>query len=133
MRGLSVAGCYQNNHTKFQVHSHYSSEVMTVKLKFITKINYTSIVNTVHCAGAVYSKYSFSVKLNCASPTPGPYKAHVRTVHAVYVFSYMAGDAMSFLNYANKLILAPMVRIGTLPTRLLALRYGADIVYCEVS
>ncbi|XP_041454358.1 tRNA-dihydrouridine(20) synthase [NAD(P)+]-like [Lytechinus variegatus] len=37
----------------------------------------------------------------------------------------------SRLNYANKVILAPMVRIGTLPTRLLALEYGADIVYCE--
>ena len=36
------------------------------------------------------------------------------------------------LDYANKVILAPMVRIGTLPTRLLALDYGADIVYCEV-
>ncbi|KAI1235434.1 hypothetical protein IHE44_0002297 [Lamprotornis superbus] len=28
-------------------------------------------------------------------------------------------------------ILAPMVRVGTLPMRLLALDYGADIVYCE--
>lgn len=36
------------------------------------------------------------------------------------------------MNYVDKLILAPMVRIGTLPTRLLALRYGADIVYSEV-
>ncbi|GAB1864745.1 tRNA-dihydrouridine synthase 2-like [Camponotus japonicus] len=35
------------------------------------------------------------------------------------------------LNYDNKLILAPMVRIGTLPMRLLALDYGADIVYTE--
>lgn len=35
------------------------------------------------------------------------------------------------LNYANKIILAPMVRIGTLPMRLLALRHGADIVYSE--
>lgn len=35
------------------------------------------------------------------------------------------------LNYENKLILAPMVRIGTLPMRLLALDYGADIVYTE--
>ena len=25
-----------------------------------------------------------------------------------------------------------MVRIGTMPTRLLALKYGADIVYAEV-
>uniref|UniRef100_A0A2R9ADB7 Dihydrouridine synthase 2 n=1 Tax=Pan paniscus TaxID=9597 RepID=A0A2R9ADB7_PANPA len=35
------------------------------------------------------------------------------------------------LYYHNKLILAPMVRVGTLPMRLLALDYGADIVYCE--
>lgn len=35
------------------------------------------------------------------------------------------------LSYENKLILAPMVRIGTLPMRLLALEYGADIVYTE--
>ncbi|KYM94681.1 PREDICTED: tRNA-dihydrouridine(20) synthase [NAD(P)+]-like [Cyphomyrmex costatus] len=35
------------------------------------------------------------------------------------------------LDYSNKLILAPMVRIGTLPMRLLALDYGADIVYTE--
>ena len=36
------------------------------------------------------------------------------------------------LEYDNKIMLAPMVRIGTLPMRLLALRYGADIVYSEV-
>ncbi|CAG9566951.1 unnamed protein product [Danaus chrysippus] len=35
------------------------------------------------------------------------------------------------LSYENKVILAPMVRIGTLPMRLLALRFGADIVYSE--
>ena len=35
------------------------------------------------------------------------------------------------LDYRNKLILAPMVRIGTLPMRLLALEHGADIVYTE--
>ncbi|KAK3700359.1 hypothetical protein QZH41_009773 [Actinostola sp. cb2023] len=33
--------------------------------------------------------------------------------------------------YTGKYILAPMVRIGTLPSRLLALRYGADLVYSE--
>ena len=33
--------------------------------------------------------------------------------------------------YRNKIILAPMVRIGTLPTRLLAIDYGADLVYSE--
>lgn len=35
------------------------------------------------------------------------------------------------VSYENQLILAPMVRIGTLPMRLLALRYGADLVYTE--
>lgn len=35
------------------------------------------------------------------------------------------------LDYTNKIILAPMVKVGTLATRLLALRYGADIVYSE--
>lgn len=35
------------------------------------------------------------------------------------------------LDYTNKIILAPMVRVGTLPMRLLALNYGADIVYTE--
>lgn len=33
--------------------------------------------------------------------------------------------------FANKVILAPMVRVGTLPMRLLALEYGADLVYTE--
>ncbi|KAJ3305065.1 tRNA-dihydrouridine(20) synthase [NAD(P)+]-like [Kappamyces sp. JEL0829] len=32
-------------------------------------------------------------------------------------------------DYRNLRILAPMVRVGTLPMRLLALRYGADLVY----
>lgn len=35
------------------------------------------------------------------------------------------------LDFKNKIILAPMVRVGTLPMRLLALRYGADLVYSE--
>ncbi|CAN2391821.1 tRNA dihydrouridine synthesis, partial [Pristimantis euphronides] len=35
------------------------------------------------------------------------------------------------LSFCDKIILAPMVRVGTLPMRLLALDYGADIVYGE--
>ncbi|XP_004509720.1 uncharacterized protein [Cicer arietinum] len=35
------------------------------------------------------------------------------------------------MDYHNKLILAPMVRVGTLPLRLLAAEYGADIIYGE--
>lgn len=34
-------------------------------------------------------------------------------------------------SYVDKVILAPMVRIGTLPMRVLAARCGADIVYSE--
>uniref|UniRef100_A0A8C7MYV5 Dihydrouridine synthase 2 n=1 Tax=Oncorhynchus kisutch TaxID=8019 RepID=A0A8C7MYV5_ONCKI len=37
------------------------------------------------------------------------------------------------LCFRNVNALAPMVRVGTLPTRLLSLDYGADIVYSEVS
>lgn len=33
--------------------------------------------------------------------------------------------------FNEKIILAPMVRVGTLPMRLLALEYGADLVYTE--
>ncbi|XP_044750826.1 tRNA-dihydrouridine(20) synthase [NAD(P)+]-like [Coccinella septempunctata] len=33
--------------------------------------------------------------------------------------------------YRNRIILAPMVRVGTLPMRILSLRYGADLVYTE--
>lgn len=35
------------------------------------------------------------------------------------------------IDYSNKLILAPMVRGSKLPIRLLALRYGADLVYTD--
>ena len=47
----------------------------------------------------------------------------------------MAENAMksNSISYKNMKILAPMVRIGSLPTRLLALKYGADLVYCEVN
>lgn len=42
-----------------------------------------------------------------------------------------SAPARKRLDYKDKLVLAPMVRIGTLPMRLLALDYGADIVYTE--
>ncbi|GJT28445.1 tRNA-dihydrouridine(20) synthase [NAD(P)+]-like protein [Tanacetum coccineum] len=35
------------------------------------------------------------------------------------------------MEYRNKLVLAPMVRVGTLPFRLLAAQYGSDITYGE--
>ena len=38
---------------------------------------------------------------------------------------------MSDVDYRNKTILAPMVRVGTLPFRLTCLTYGADLVYGE--
>ena len=42
----------------------------------------------------------------------------------------MAGGAVG--SYAARLALAPMVRGCTLPTRLLALRNGADLVWSEL-
>ncbi|CAL8092722.1 unnamed protein product [Orchesella dallaii] len=39
--------------------------------------------------------------------------------------------AKNSTQYDNKVILGPMVRIGTLAFRLLSLRYGADLVYSE--
>ena len=44
----------------------------------------------------------------------------------------MSDDAVTSL-YRDKLILAPMVRAGTLPLRLLALRNGADTVYVNTT
>lgn len=46
------------------------------------------------------------------------------------IFETMASAKNSKM-YKEKLILAPMVRIGTLPTRVLSLKYGADLVYTE--
>ncbi|XP_001342694.3 tRNA-dihydrouridine(20) synthase [NAD(P)+]-like [Danio rerio] len=43
----------------------------------------------------------------------------------------MMANTVGRLCFRQKNILAPMVRVGTLPMRLLALDYGADIVYCE--
>jgi tRNA-dihydrouridine synthase 2 len=40
---------------------------------------------------------------------------------------------MEPIDYKDKVILAPMVRCCTLAFRLLALEYGADLVYSEYS
>lgn len=58
--------------------------------------------------------------------------AESSSVDAIASSSSASDMMLGTLCFANRLILAPMVRIGTLPTRLLALRYGADIVYAEV-
>lgn len=50
----------------------------------------------------------------------------------VYFIIIIINSKMSWCErYKNKIILAPMVRIGTLPARLLAIDYGADLVYSE--
>ena len=43
----------------------------------------------------------------------------------------MMEEAKKLSYGGGKVILAPMVRVGTLPARLQALDYGADIVFCE--
>lgn len=56
---------------------------------------------------------------------------------AVYMLSrarnslpkYLFANSNKMPEYAGKLCLAPMVRSGELPTRLMALKYGADLVW----
>ncbi|KAG8437786.1 hypothetical protein GDO86_008479 [Hymenochirus boettgeri] len=49
----------------------------------------------------------------------------------IYLLLCFLFRKMVHLSFQKKTILAPMVRVGTLPMRLLALDYGADIVYTE--
>jgi len=42
-----------------------------------------------------------------------------------------SSDTKLQLDYKNKVVLAPMVRVNTMPMRVLALEYGADLVYSE--
>ena len=51
--------------------------------------------------------------------------------HKVSVKMSEKEDSSKKINYVGKMILAPMVKIGTLATRLLAIDYGADLVYTE--
>lgn len=57
------------------------------------------------------------------------------STHFTVLIRFFTQSAMvsqrNSVDYRNKLILAPMVRVGTLPFRLLSCRYGADIVYTE--
>jgi len=59
-------------------------------------------------------------------------KTVVNRLFYVFYICYRKKANQEEMTYEGKVILAPMVRIGTLPTRLLALKYGADIVYAEV-
>ncbi len=43
----------------------------------------------------------------------------------------MASDSTKLDDGGGKIIMAPMVRVGTWPARIQALEYGADIVFCE--
>lgn len=48
-------------------------------------------------------------------------------------FKMLAGSLPNSKIMAGKCVLAPMVRTGELPTRLLALKYGADLVWGTTS
>lgn len=56
-----------------------------------------------------------SVRLSSTFPNPSPTKTVPIPANGV--------------DYRNKIVLAPMVRSGELPSRLLALKYGADLVW----
>lgn len=56
---------------------------------------------------------------SASAPGPGPVRAAVPRVPI----------PAKGVDYRNKIVLAPMVRSGELPSRLLALKYGADLVW----
>ncbi|XP_065202122.1 tRNA-dihydrouridine(20) synthase [NAD(P)+]-like [Planococcus citri] len=56
----------------------------------------------------------------------------MQIIFYLLIFAYINHYEMAFNDfYSNKIILAPMVRMNTLPFRLIALEQGADIVYSE--
>lgn len=57
--------------------------------------------------------------------------AHVAVYKPSFLSMWTVHAMAHSARYANALALAPMVRVGTLPSRLLALQYGADLVYTE--
>ncbi|KAI3371356.1 hypothetical protein L3Q82_023552, partial [Scortum barcoo] len=58
-------------------------------------------------------------------------KSSCRDCDRLFSSSGAAEMAAGRLSFRNMTALAPMVRVGTLPMRLLALDCGADVVYCE--
>jgi hypothetical protein len=52
-----------------------------------------------------------------------------RRYKIVHTVARVLGLRAKSYMYVNKRILAPMVRVGTVPLRLLAIGYGADLVY----
>ena len=65
------------------------------------------------------------LRICCTSPHPWKHDDKCRMA------ANNSSEPTSPLDYRNKVILAPMVRAGTLPLRLLAQSYGADICYTE--
>lgn len=55
---------------------------------------------------------------------------HIRTIMTSEVLKKVPIPARG-VDYRGKVVLAPMVRSGELPARLLALHYGADLVWGE--
>ncbi|XP_014881615.1 tRNA-dihydrouridine(20) synthase [NAD(P)+]-like isoform X1 [Poecilia latipinna] len=70
-----------------------------------------------------------SLNRKCGSTFP-----HMNTQYS-YSLKCQSAEQLAWqhagLSFRNITALAPMVRVGTLPMRLLALDYGADVVYCE--
>jgi len=69
----------------------------------------------------------------CRDPWQGPDRfAEPRCTDAAFPrCASVTQSAPPPLNFSGIMVLAPMVRIGTLPLRLLALEYGADLVWTE--
>jgi hypothetical protein len=68
---------------------------------------------------------SYSVCVNVVGDAYPPTREFFHDERECDVFSSLVPMTRQTELYANKYILAPMVRVGTLPMRLLALEYGA--------
>ena len=80
------------------------------------KLNFTHLL-------PLYLRVFFSHRREEPLPSPSPNSAAPQNPEKLKM------DASEY--YYGKNILAPMVRVNTFPTRLLAAEYGADIVYSE--
>ena len=70
-----------------------------------------------------------SVQVKSKSPSPVTLTEHASTLSPAAVIPQNVPIPPRGVDYRGKIVLAPMVRSGELPCRLMALKYGADLVW----
>lgn len=70
-----------------------------------------------------------SAEVKSKSPSPAAVVKHASTISPAAVIPQNVPIPPRGVDYRGKIVLAPMVRSGELPCRLMALKYGADLVW----